>query len=115
MRATIIRADNSVIIDGMQFQIGAVAMLPADVHAVQWYGSRGEIEYKFLHCEHCGTGSKKPNEAISDFSPYQPLVDAWTAAKAAYDAEQEQLRKEAEARALEAAQAAQAAGEHAAG
>lgn len=83
MRATIIRDDNAVTVDGVRFEVGAVALLAADIHAIQWDGVRGEIEYAYVTCAHCGVGSKKPNEAITDFSPYQPLLDAHAKLKAA--------------------------------
>lgn len=44
MRLTIIPNDNMVIIDG----VGAIvdlSHLPATVHAIQWDGSAGEVEY----------------------------------------------------------------------
>jgi hypothetical protein len=104
MKITIIRETNTVAVGGAHFEIGAVALLPKDIHAVQWDTDtkRGEIEYVFKVCDHCGAGSKKPNTAITDFTPYQPLLDAWTAAKAAADAEAERLKAEQEARELAA-------------
>lgn len=85
MRLTIVREDNTVIIDGVGFPVDCSA-LPADVHAVQWDGVSGEIEYSVTRCSHCGARSKKGNALLVDVSPYVPLVNAWNAAKAAADA-----------------------------
>lgn len=97
MRVTIIKDDNAVIVDGVRFEVGAVALLAADIHAIQWDGAavHGEIEFRFSRCVHCGGGSKKSNAEFRDFTPYQPLVDAWMAARAA--AEAEKAKREAEA------------------
>lgn len=70
MRATIISDDSTVGVDGV-FHVVDCSTLPADVHAVQWYETAGEVEYKSVG------GVKPPNEAITDFSPYQPLIDLW--------------------------------------
>jgi len=80
MRVTIIKDDNSVIVDGVRRTVDCTD-LPADFHALQWYGTEGEVEYALVG------KSKKPNEIISSLAPYQKYVDAWqvadTAAKAA--------------------------------
>lgn len=89
MQVTIIRDDKAVIVDGVRFEVPAVALLADEIHAVQWDGGRGEIEYRFKVCDHCGAGSKKPNKSISDFSDFQPLVDAHAQLKAAANAEAE--------------------------
>lgn len=82
MIVTIVRDDNVVIVDREAHTVDC-SSLPADFHALQWDGQRGEIEYRALRCEHCGVRSKKGNEIISDLSQYQLYVDAWHAAKAA--------------------------------
>ena len=63
MNVTIVKEDKVVMIDGeaMNFDFD----LPTNVWAIQWNGSTGEIEFND------GT----PNEAITDFSAYQSLVD----------------------------------------
>jgi hypothetical protein len=85
MRLTIIRDTNSVIVDGEGYTIDC-SMLPRDLHAVQWYGMAGEVEYAMMRCDHCGVASKKPNEVIKDLAPYQFYVDAHASAKAAHAA-----------------------------
>lgn len=86
MRLTIVREDNAVIVDGVRFTVDC-SSLPVDVHAVQWDGAAGEVEYSVTRCDHCGARQKKGNEFIRDASPYQTYVDAWKLAKAADDAE----------------------------
>lgn len=113
MRVTIIRDDKAVIVDDVRLEIGAVALLPANVHAIQWdsVAVRGEIEYAYSVCAGCGMGSKKPNETITQFrvgdTPLQPILDAHAAELARVKAEQEAAKAEAEAAAAEAAKAAE--------
>lgn len=45
MRLTIIRDMGLVHVDGNGFDELDMSDVPADVHALQWYGSNGEIEY----------------------------------------------------------------------
>lgn len=96
MRLTIIRETNHVAIDGVTFEVDCSA-LPADVHAVQWDGSGGEVEYSVTRCTHCGARSKKGNELITHVLAYQPLIDAWAVARAT--AEKEVTEREAAHRA----------------
>jgi hypothetical protein len=78
---SIIREDNQVSVDGVA-RVVDCSHLPSFFHALQWYGSAsppyGEIEYAVDT-----QGRKMPNTRFSDFSPYQYLIDAWTAAKVA--------------------------------
>lgn len=86
MATTIVRDSNFVSIDGVGLTVDC-SSLPADVHAIQWGGDHGEVEYSPSRCAHCGVRSKKGNEWITDFTPYAGLVDAWRAAKEKHDAE----------------------------
>jgi hypothetical protein len=69
MNVCIVKEDKVVMIDGegMNFDFD----LPSNVWAIQWNGTSGEIEFND------GT----PNEAITDFSAYQSIVDAYNAEK----------------------------------
>lgn len=110
MRVTIIH-DNTVVVDGVAFGVDTSA-LPAAVHVVQWDGARGEIEYGMTVCDHCGVRSKKGNETFFNFTPYQPYVDAWQAAKTQADALlAEAVRKQAEAQGLAEAEQQQTVSE----
>lgn len=95
MQFTIIRDTNTVVMGGVAFEVDCSA-LPADVHAVQWDGAHGEVEYKLTRCGHCGARSKKGNEVISDGLAYAPLIKAWEAAR---DAEMARLKAQEEANA----------------
>jgi len=67
MRIVIVPADGMMGIDGDFRHIsGLPAMFPL-VHAVQWYGEQGEVEFTD------GT----PNEPITDIAAIQAAVDAW--------------------------------------
>ncbi len=69
---TIIKEDKFVAIDGEGLFLDEV-ILPANVHAVQFDGTNGEIEYND------GT----PNEAITSISAYSTITDNHAAKKAA--------------------------------
>lgn len=81
MRVTIIKDDNAVNVDGVRRTVDLNA-LPAEVHAVQWDGIKGEVEYRMTRCDHCGARQKRGNEFITDLSPYQTYVDGWNVADA---------------------------------
>lgn len=83
MRVTIIKDDNTVTVNGEAHTVDLSA-LPADFHALQWDGARGEVEYVPHYVD--DVMHKKPNETIKDLAPYQPYLDAWTMAKAEADA-----------------------------
>jgi hypothetical protein len=72
MRVTIIADDSKVVVEG-QLEIVDLSTLDEEIHAVQWYGTVGEVEYKHDYIEN----TRKPNDRITDFSPYQKFVDAW--------------------------------------
>ena len=63
MQISIVKEDKVVMIDGEGINFDFT--LPANVWAIQWNGSKGEIEFND------GT----PNEAITDFTAYQSLID----------------------------------------
>jgi hypothetical protein len=79
MRVTIIPADNQVYVDGLCRFVDCSA-LPMNIQAIQWNGKRGHIEFKNVGVS--TPGDFRLNRIITDFSPYQRLVDAWTAAAA---------------------------------
>lgn len=69
-RVTIIVDDRVVGVDGV-FRHVNMSSMPDDIHAVQWYGGSGEIEYR----------SNAPNKQIDDFGPFRKFLDAWRAAE----------------------------------
>jgi hypothetical protein len=79
MKLTIIPSDNMVHIDGTALPVDCAAVADsqapgAEVHAVQWNGTAGWIEY--------GGDDRPPNRTITDIAQFQSVVDAWTNAQA---------------------------------
>lgn len=76
MRVTIVCDDHRVLVDGVAHDLDP-ALFPTNVHAVQWYGTKGEIEFR------PDTQGRKPaNEPIESIEALQPILDAWTEAHA---------------------------------
>lgn len=69
---TIVKDDKYVAVDGHGLNLSEVS-LPANVHAVQWNGSSGEVEYND------GT----PNETISSIDAYSTITNDHATLKAA--------------------------------
>lgn len=80
MRLTIVADDKCVGVDGEFIAPIEMPQLDASIHAVQWNGEYGEVEYK-TQFEN-GALVKPANVLITDMTPYQFAVDAWNAAKA---------------------------------
>jgi hypothetical protein len=66
MRVSIAVADNIVTVDGVANRSDCSALASESKSAVQWYGDNGEVEF---------AGHVRPNEKITNFSPYQVYVD----------------------------------------
>jgi hypothetical protein len=71
MQVTIIADDGIVIVNGRALPVDLSAL--AGIHAVQWTGSSGWIEFKAD-----GNGNRDLNQTIDNFAVLQPYVDAWT-------------------------------------
>lgn len=76
MRIVIVKDDNTVIVDGEAREVDCTK-LPADFHALQWDGARGEVEYSVTRCDHCGARTKKGNALITELGPYTDYLHAW--------------------------------------
>lgn len=73
---SIIPSDGFVSKDGVGYS-GLTFSIDSTIHAVQWDGTSGEIEYK-------QTADGKPeNASFDDITDFQSAVDAWDAADAA--------------------------------
>lgn len=70
MRLTIIVPDNAVGIDGLFYQVNLDGLVPQNLHALQWYGDRGEEEY----IDENGTPTNVPIESLD---AYQAAIQAW--------------------------------------
>ena len=84
MRLVITADDKRVCIDNVCYDNCDVALLNSTIHAIQWNGEWGEIEFKTKFEN--GQIVKPQNQIITDVTPYQWAVDAWKAAKAADEA-----------------------------
>lgn len=84
MRVTIIPSDGIVAVDGRTIVAINMSSLPVGVHAVQWYGSKGEVEFSMDE-----EGHKPANEIIENLDEYQAVLDAWEAKRAIEDAPSE--------------------------
>lgn len=81
MRFTIVADDGAVGVDGEFFSPLDLPQLDSSIHAVQWYGEYGEIEYK-TRLEN-GAFVKPDNVLITDAAPYQFAISVWADAKKA--------------------------------
>lgn len=90
---TIMPPDGAVYVDGEAFKVDTTGL---EFHAIQWNEElqRGEIEYASTICPTCLNEHKKPNERITDFTPYQHFVTAWEQSKIATAEENERRRAE---------------------
>ena len=70
MKLTIIPKNKVVILNSAALH-ALTFSLPNNIHAVQWFGTKGEIEYND------GT----LNKPIKDISPYQPIIDIYNIEK----------------------------------
>lgn len=68
MKATIIREDGLVGVDGVFRKVDLSGMDP-NIRAVQWKGETGHIEFE-----------SGPNRLVADIEPFQPFIDLWAAA-----------------------------------
>lgn len=78
-RLTIIPADGFVAMNGRGFSGLDLSAVDPQIHAVQWYGERGEMELTPDANGRCA------NIAIADLAFVQPALDAWQAAADAED------------------------------
>jgi hypothetical protein len=73
MRLTIVKADNTVVIDGVAAEVDC-SEVPIFVHAIQWDSDRGRGQIEFVPDS---DGTKHPNMRITDVSQYGVLVERW--------------------------------------
>lgn len=77
MRVIIIPEDSFMYVDGVGKNNVNLSFVPKDIHALQWYGSIGEIEYQDQF------GRATVNQTINSldqFPYYQQCYEAWLAA-----------------------------------
>lgn len=71
-RITIIPSDTYCSIDDVGYTGVNMASVPSDVHAIQWFGGSGWIEYSENE-----DGTKPANQPIDSMQPYQSVLDSW--------------------------------------
>jgi|TARA_R110002110_G_scaffold355032_1_gene564715 hypothetical protein len=72
---TIIKDDSFVKVDGFGLEPIDCSSLASNIHAIQFDGTNGHVEYND------GTN----NEAITSISAYSAITDLWTSTKATHD------------------------------
>ena len=87
-RVTIIPDDEFVSVDGESYHDIDLSFINSDIHAVQWYGDEGEVEYKDER------GRATHNEIIISLEPFQAALDAWAVKKAEVESILEQAEDE---------------------
>lgn len=71
MRIIIVPSDGFVSVNGEGHTKIDLSFMDSNIHALQWYGTNGEIE-------RCDERNRIIiNEEITDFSSFQPALDAW--------------------------------------
>jgi hypothetical protein len=89
MRVTILPSDGFVSIDGQGLNGMDLSFIDSSIHAIQWYGTEGEIERKDSR------GRITANEQIDSIDQFQQAIDTWNSTKLQIEAD-EAARIEAE-------------------
>jgi len=76
MRVIIICSDSFVSIDGEGYPRVDLSDLDPSIHAIQWYGNKGEVEIKDVN------GRMVENREITSFDEYAFIIPLWEDAKA---------------------------------
>jgi hypothetical protein len=75
-RITVVKPDGLIIVDGEGYNGIDLSFLDANIHAIQWYHTYGEVERKDERGRHL------PNEEIDSFTAYESdVMAAWQAKK----------------------------------
>ena len=88
MRVTIVPIDKIVNIDGTVISGVDLSFIDPSVHAVQWYGTTGSVEYKDVNLDDIIKLTHQ--EEITDIAPFQMAIDAALAKKQKTELEQGQ-------------------------
>ncbi len=82
-RVTIIPVDGFCSVEGFGYTGIDMVNVPADTHAIQWYGAHGEVEIKDPVTE-----KQVRNEFITDLSAYQSVLASYWATRTAAEESQ---------------------------
>jgi hypothetical protein len=75
MRVIIVPKDGFVSVNGEGYSDLDLRFMDASIHAIQWYGSEGELEREDTQ------GRVVGNEKITNTAILQPALDVWRAKK----------------------------------
>ena len=78
MKLVIVADDARVVIDALAYDGLDMSQLDSAIHAVQWNGEYGEVEYKPVFAN--GKITKVANQIITSIDAYQWAIDAWNVA-----------------------------------
>lgn len=81
IRLTIIPDDGYCAVDGIGYLGIDITSLAPEIHALQWYGERGEEEIKDL-----STGRIVHNKEITSLNDYQAVLDSYWSIRHAAEA-----------------------------
>ena len=81
MKLVIVADDSRVVVDAVAYDGLDMSQLDSAIHAIQWNGEYGEIEYKPVFAN--GKITKAPNQIVMSIDAYQWAIDAWNVQKAA--------------------------------
>ena len=98
MRVSVVREVGAVVVDGGMMHVDC-SELPSYIHAIQWDGKQGWIEFK-----PDADGQHVPNMKIVDLKPYSFLVDRWRLAMKEKSLEERQAQVSAAEQAVRAKQ-----------
>jgi hypothetical protein len=82
-RVTIIPVDGFCSVEGVSYNGIDMFSVPVEVHAIQWYGTHGEVEIKDTVTE-----KLVRNEFIADLSEYQSVLASYWTTRTAAEASQ---------------------------
>ena len=71
MRLCVVVEDKYVAVDNEGYWLDNLDYIDSNINAIQWYDTKGEIEYL--------DGS--PNTEITDITPYNQVLTDWQTAK----------------------------------
>jgi hypothetical protein len=105
MRLTIVPADGAVYVDSASYSDLDLSFIPSDVHALQWYDTYGELEFKRSFVN--GQIVHPANEMLTELPAWANTAKtAWDAAKVAEAETKLAAQRAAEAARLAAEQEA---------
>lgn len=97
MRAAIVVDDSAVYVDGEGIIVDLAELKSTNYHAIQWYDTFGEAEYRKVWLEQEKRWHQQPNQHITSFAPFQKFYDEAKTKKTALDEERARMKAEHDA------------------